>query len=264
MQKQETLELETTIDLLRIFKALWRRVWVLILVSLLGAAAAFSYAAFLLVPQYSASVMLYVNSQTAIGDVGISISSGQLSAAQSLVKTYMVILNNRTTLEEVIEDAEVSYTYQELSNMISSSQVNNTEVFRVTVTSTDPYEAAKLVNSIAKVLPNRVTDIIDGSSMRIVDAAIPNLQKVAPSISKYTMIGFLLGLLLSGGVIVLATIFDDTLKSDDELLKSYDIPVLAKIPDLLNDSTNKYGYYEGSRRHHSSASSEGEESLDEE
>lgn len=102
-------------------------------------------------------------------------------------------MENRTTLEEVIEKSKVDYTYKELSDMIEANSVNETEVMQVTVTSEDPYEASEIANVIAEVLPKRISEIIEGSSMEVVDAGVPNLQKISPSISKYTILGFLIG-----------------------------------------------------------------------
>ena len=76
MEKTENKNSEYyTIDLLHIFKTLWRRVWVIILVGLLGAVIGFSCASFVVTPQYSSSIMLYVNNGVSVGGASFSISS---------------------------------------------------------------------------------------------------------------------------------------------------------------------------------------------
>ena len=75
--------------------------------------------------------MMYVNnSALSLGSTSFSISSGELSAAQSLVETYIVILKSRLNLEAVIEKAELPYTYEELELMITAQGVNETRNFR--------------------------------------------------------------------------------------------------------------------------------------
>ena len=109
-----------TIDLLHIAKTLWRKAWLIVLCGLLCGAIAFSYAFFGIAPKYSSSIMLYVNnSSLSLGNTSFNISASDLSAAQSLVKTYIVMLENRTTLEEVIEKSDVDYDYKELKKKIS-------------------------------------------------------------------------------------------------------------------------------------------------
>ena len=114
---------------------------------------------------------------------------------------------------------------------------------KVTVTTKDPYEAAKIANGIAEVLPIRVAEIIDGASMEVVDSAIPNLNKVGPSITNYTAIGLILGVLLSAGVVVVFAIMDDTIHDEEYILQTYGCPILAKVPDLLNSGGKHYGDY---------------------
>ncbi len=245
MERKESSEKDYyVIDLVQILSALWTKLWALIIAGILVAAIGFSYASFFISPKYSASVMLYVNNSSfSVGSTDFSISSSEITAAQSLVKTYIVILKNRTTLEKIIKSTGVDYTYDELYGMIEASPVDDTEVFKVTVTGTDPYEAAKIANGISDVLPDRVSNIIEGSSMRLVDKAVANVNKVAPSITKYTIAGFVIGVFISAMFVIIAALKDATIHDEDYILDNYDFPVLAKIPDMNESDSSKYKYY---------------------
>ena len=198
---QNPTDNEMVIDLVQLAKALWHRAWAILLAMVIFGAAAFSYAYFLITPLYKASAMLYVNnSSLSVGSTKVDLSD--LNAAQSLVDTYIVILKTRTTLEEVIDAAALSYDYETLSDMIEAGAVNSTEVFSIEVTSPDPQEAEKIANTIAELLPDRIAEIVDGSSVRIVDYAVVPSQKASPSLSRYTLLGLLLGAVISCGVIV--------------------------------------------------------------
>ena len=237
------------IDIWHIIRSVWHRAWVVILSAVLAAVAGFSIAAFAIAPTYSSSVMMYVNNSSfSLGNTEFSFSSSEISAAQSLLKTYIVILNNRTTLEAVAEKAGVDYTYEEILGKISSSSVNDTEVLKVTVTSKDPYEAANIANCIAEVLPVRISEIIEGSSMKIVDSAVVDLQKVAPSVTKYTAVGFVSGALFSIIILVIIALSDGTIHSDEYIIETYKYPILAKIPDLTGEG-HKKGYYAYYKKH---------------
>ena len=232
-----------TVDLTHIAKTLLQRVWIIVVVGLLAAAIGFSLASFVIAPTYSASVKLYVNNSS-FSNGETSITTSEITAAQKLVNTYSEILDSRITLEKIIDEADLSYSYRTLSKMIKSEPANETEIMVVTVTAGDPYEAAKIANCIAKVLPERITEIIDGTSMEVVDSAVPNTSKVAPSATKYTAIGLILGVLVAVIVLIVAALLDGTIHDEDYVLQNYDCPVLAKIPDLLNTGSNKhYGYY---------------------
>lgn len=237
------------IDLLQIAKALWHRAWIIVLCALLGAAIAFFYSAYAITPQYSSKVMLYVNnSSVSLGSTSLKISSSDIIASQSLVETYNVILKNRTTLEKIAEKTDLPYTYSDLSGMITTGSVNETQIMQVTVTCTDPYDAAKIANCIAEVLPERISEIIENCSTSVIDSAIPNTNKVAPNITKYTAAGFIIGLLIAAAVISVLAILDDTIHDEEYIINKYDYPILAVIPDLSNVDFNRYSNRQSAKK----------------
>lgn len=234
------------IDLLKILDGLIRRVWIIILAMILCGAIAFSWAAFFITPLYQSNVLMYVNNSSfSVGSTNFSISSSEITAAKSLVDTYLVILKTRLTLNEVISVGRLDYTYEQLAGMIDADAVNGTEVFSVTVTCPDPEEAEHIANTIGEVLPDKIADVVEGSSVRIVDFAVVPSQKTSPSISKYTMVGLLLGLMISCLGITIVEIVDDQIRSEEYLLTNYgDIPLLSVIPDMLDErGGGYYSYY---------------------
>lgn len=233
------------IDLSKIVSGLLRRVWVIIIAMVLGGALLFSYAAFLITPEYESSALLYVNNSSfSVGSTSFSISSSEISAAKSLVETYQVILKTRMTLNDVIRLGDLDCTYEELCEMIKTESVNDTEVFSITVRGTDPHEAEHIANTIARVLPDKIAGIVEGSSVRVVDYAVVPSQKVAPSLSLYALAGLLLGLLISCAVITVMEIADDRIRSEDFLLQTFSTtPLLAAIPDMLEERSKGQNYY---------------------
>ena len=245
MNNKENDEIE--IDLLQLIKVLWRKSLIIILVAVIAAAGAFAATLTLITPTYQATTSFYVNnSSISIGSMNYSISAGELSASTSLVNTYIYILKSRTTLEDVIEKAQVPYTYTELDKMVNTKTVANTAAFDVTVTSKSPTEAEHIANTIATVLPERITEIVDGSNVRIVDYAIVPAHRAGPSYTRNTIIGFLAGAVLAAAIIIIRFLIDEqndiVIHSSDELKELYpDIKVLALIPDMR--LSEKKGYY---------------------
>ena len=170
------------IDLLKLIKALWSKALVIIFVAVLFAAGVFAYTLFFISPAYDATASIYVNNSSfTFGSTSFSISSSELNASNSLVNTYIYILKSRTTLEDVIAKADLPYSYEGLSKMITTRTVTGTAAFDVTVRSSSPIEAEHIANVIAEVLPDRIAEIVDGSSVRIVDYAIVPAHRAAPS-----------------------------------------------------------------------------------
>ena len=127
-QDKDTME----IDLLELAGVLLHRAWLIILAAIIGGGIAFGYTFFMVDPLYKASALMYVNnSDISVGGTSFSISNADLTAAQKLVDTYVVILKSRTSLNEVIDRAELPYSYEKLKHMVSASGVNSTEIFEV-------------------------------------------------------------------------------------------------------------------------------------
>ena len=179
------------IDLLALAQAVWKRIWLVLASVVIGSAAVFVLAAFLITPLYQSKSMLYVNnSSISVGSTSFSISTGELSAAQSLVKTYIVIMQSRQTLNAVIEQAGLPYTYDELKEMVSAASVNNTEIFEIVATSPDPEEAELIVNTISDILPDKIADIVEGSSVRVVDYGVVPVYPVSPNVTQFAWLAF--------------------------------------------------------------------------
>lgn len=233
------------IDLRKVIDGCIRRIWVIIASMLLCGGLSLLYAMFFVTPLYKSSALLYVNNSSfSVGSTSFSISSSEISAAKSLVETYQVILKTRMTLDDVIRMGNLAYSYDELRNMIATESVNDTEVFSITVTCKDPHEAEHIANTIARVLPDKIAGIVEGSSVRVVDYAVVPTAKVSPSITRYTITGLLLGVLLSCGVIVLIEVTNDKIQSEDFLLENFsNTPLLASIPDILDDRLAGKYYY---------------------
>lgn len=238
---------EAEIDLLQLIKALWRKAWIIALVTVICGGIFFGYA---VVEEldgempYAAQTLMYVkyvgSSDILAGDTRIDVKEEEISTARSLVKTCAAILNARTTLEEVIALTGVDYTYEELAKMVFCEEVKDTPVFSVTVVSGDQAEAEKIAKAIGKILPEKVTSLVAGSAVMVVDdaagIAAEDIEGENASKSAYvkkSVIGLLLGFVLACGVIVLKEIINPQIHDGEYLARTYTLPVLATIPELV-------------------------------
>ena len=234
---------EIEIDLQRIFSALLNKAWLIGIVSVICAVLTLVGTFFFVTPQYQSAAMFYVNNNSmSLGDVASSITSSDISASRGLVKSYIVILNTRDTLNDVIDYAEVDLNHKQLKGMITAESVDSTEIFQVVVTSDDPNEAEKLASAIAYILPKRISSIIEGSSAKIVESAVVAANPSSPSYTKNTMLGFLVGMVLSAGAVILWVMLDTTIRKEDDVTQSCRYPILAAVPDMEAPSKGGYDY----------------------
>ena len=247
-QKKNNSDQVVEIDLLEVAAALWQHIIAILLTGIIFGALLFGYARFFVTPKYEANALFYVNNSTFSLSSAVAISTGELSAAADLVDTYVAILQSRANMELVISRSGVDYNYEQLRKMIDAKAENSTGLFRVTVTSANPEEARTLANTIASILPEKISDIVANSSVEVVDYAVTPHSRVSPSYIKYAAIGLLAGMVFCSAIVLIRFFNDTIIHNEDYLLNTYTAPVLATIPDLTAKTPKKYGYYGGSNQ----------------
>lgn len=229
MREKEERRIGPEID----FRRLWRMAVKLrrqiLLTALLGAAVLFLGTWLFMPPQYEASATFYANNSAASGSSGIT--SSDITASKNLVDSYIVILKTRASLEEIIAYAGVSRTEEEVSRMISAGSADSTEIFEVVVRSAYPQEAFQIADAIAVILPERISSIWKGTSAAVVDLPAVPVEPEPSDCVRNGLVGFVLGLALSGTGLLLYEIFDTTIRWDEDIARACAYPVLASVPE---------------------------------
>lgn len=231
---------EIEIDLKRLGTVLLRKAWVIGLVAAVCAVSVFLGTFLFVTPQYTSTAMIYVNNSSAVGEVSSSITSSDISASRGLVKSYLAILNTKETMELVAEHAGVDLTYTQVQAMITAGAVDSTEIIEVMVTSEDPVLSQSIADAVTVVLPERISGIIDGTSAKTVASANLPKRPSSPDLLRNTIIGFLVGFVMMAAVIVLRAVLDVSIHTEEDIQQLCDYPILAIVPDMMEDGGSKY------------------------
>lgn len=76
----------------------------------------------------------------------------------------------------------------------------NSQVFSLTVTGSDPDEVAEIANEIAWTFQNSIYDIMNVENVSIISEAAVNSQPVSPVVVNNLVIGLGVGLLFGFGI----------------------------------------------------------------
>lgn len=222
------------IDLMELFYALKKRILIILVVMFLGAAIAGVYTKFLVTPMYSAtSTMLVLTKETTLS------SLADLQIGSQLTQDYSMLLKTRTVMQDVVDNLNLDMTYQQLENSITISYPEDTRIMEITVTNEDPELAKKIVDEVAEVGSKFIGDQMEVVPPKIVEDGEVPAGPVSPSMKKNIMLGALAGLVLAGGIVIILTLMDDTLKSEDDIERYLGISTLASIPDRKDYITGK-------------------------
>ena len=227
------------IDLQELFYLLRKKAWLIVVCACILGALALGYTAFCVPPQYRASVTMYVNNAATRTDSSY-ISASDLATAQQLVRTYVTIIESETVLEKVAAETGLNLSAKAIRNMMAAQSVEETEVFVVTITNPDPVMAAQIANAIATVAPAEISNILEGSSAKIIDYARVPSGRATPSYSKNTILGVAAGAAIALVIIVLQMVLDVRVKKEEDLKKICQVPVLGSIPEFT--TVRKSGY----------------------
>ena len=226
---------KTELNLIEIINMMLRRWWLILMLVLTGAIIAFMYTDFFMVPLYKTDGSLYVNCETETVELDETASAGKLNSNSRLAETYVEILKRRSFLTGVAADMGNKYTYKQLNGMISIEPVNETELLEISVTGTNPEEIADILTSILTRAEEELIRVVNAGSVVLVDSPEVPEHPFSPNKVTNTIIGAVIGLVLSVIAILWLEIFDTKIKNPDHIKIIYEEPLLGEIPSLDED-----------------------------
>ena len=234
-----------TIDLLEVLNAVRQHLLAVILTTVILAGVGFGVSKFLITPQYEASALMIVNTRQ---DTTSNVTSDQINSATKLVSTYSIIIKSDTVLQQVIDNLGLSLTYEKLAERVTVSAVDDTQVMKITVKSDNPEWARQVCEQITVVSPDVILESVEAGSVKVISSAAVNPTPVSPNVGRNTMLGGVLGLVISVGIILLAVLLDNKIHTEDDIAKYLDLAVVGVIPEYQGGKRNEQGKQNTSHR----------------
>ena len=189
VKTQHPSNADAEIDLVEVFYLMWQNLWKILLCLFAGAAAAFAFTYFLITPTYKASASIYIVSASNNSLVNLT----DLQLGTQLTKDYQELLVSRPLLEDVIANLSLPSDYKALEGQVSITNTSDTRILKITVTDTDPQRAADIANELVRQASIYLPKVMETEAPNLVESAVPPNGKAAPSYSKNTMLGGMLG-----------------------------------------------------------------------
>ncbi len=234
-----------------LFELLLRRIYIVILAAVVAAGAVFSYCNWLVTPVYSANAQIIISNGAVIVDTQsellpteeiTKISSADIQASLYIADVCVDYLKTGGMYKRLSEALNGKYTEGQLRGAVSVSLREEDSMFvNISARNTDPNEAVKIANAFAAIAPDYLKDSIPYAQVIPSDAAI-GAGKVSPATTRTTMLGFIVGAILSYVIVLLIDVSDRTIKDEMNFTSAYNIPVLGCIPNF-DAAAGKDGYY---------------------
>lgn len=238
--------MENTYSIKKILQLLRAKLWLIIILTVIGGGAAFTFSKFVLPLQYSSHITMYVQSYTGISENNDN--QNNISNSKQLVNTYMEVLKDDAvmnavgdmfvkqhengTLKECFNiNAEGKINPDSIRNCLTISSVNDTSAVKVVATTKDAELSAMICNNLTQVAPKYVEEAVGVGSINTIDKAKVYKTPVAPNIPKATAIGAMAGLMLAVLIIILIDFFDNTIKDSETISKKHQLALLGEIQE---------------------------------
>lgn len=213
--------------LLRDFLRVMRRMWIRVLALGLIFAVIFTvHANMNYCEYYTAYSSFTVNIWDEEDESGISAYYDN-AAAEQMATSFPYILTSGVLQRKVANDMGVG----SISGSINASVVENTNIFTLSVTDTDPERAEKTLQAVIKNYPSVSEAIVGKLEMNVLDeSGVPAAPDNPKDLKQDAMKGALVGIVLGLAWAVLVTLLRKTIRTEDDCHKHINQRCLGTVP----------------------------------
>ena len=221
--------MEETIDLREYFFILKKKMWLIGLSAIVCGIISGLISFFVLTPVYEANTSLIVNKEVENEMTQMS-TSDDLNFVQKLAVTYGEIIKSRTVITSTISKLNLDMTYEELLESISVTNVDSTQIIKISVKNTSPVIAAKICNTIPEIFSTEAQRVVKASGVEVIDKATIPENPVKPNKTMNIAIAMVLGVMVSVFLILLKEALNTKVKEPKDIEDKLGIPVFGVVP----------------------------------
>ncbi|SDS28296.1 Capsular polysaccharide biosynthesis protein [Paenibacillaceae bacterium GAS479] len=213
--------------------------WLIAAIVLLACIATGVKSFFFTTPLYEASAKLVVNQAFEFEGTG-RLDYNSMQTNVKIINSYKEIIQSYAILNKVASNfSDLKLDADELRSGLSVSSPADSQVMDLTFVSNSYEQAAKAVNAIAETFRTTNPEIMKVDNVSILNKA----NTAAPTDSINTspivliFITFVVSFMLAVGLVFLLHYLDDTIKSEKDVEKELELPMLAFITKIENYGT---------------------------
>ncbi|MFS0661262.1 Wzz/FepE/Etk N-terminal domain-containing protein [Niallia alba] len=224
--------MEETISLKELFDTIKKRLTLIISITLIAMIVSGIVSYFIITPEYKSSTQILVNQ--AKDDSSAAINTGEVQANVQLISTYSVILKSAAILNIVKEELNLDMSVSKLNSKITVESAQGSQVMTVSVTDSDPTVALQIANKTAEVFEKEIKNIMSIDNVTVLPLAEDqeNQSPVSPNPPLNIAIAAVVGLMIGVGLAFLLEYLDNTIKTEQDIEKLLELPVLGAITTI--------------------------------
>lgn len=220
------------LDLTELLRYFLKKLPIVIIITTLSVILGTCYLLFLQTPLYRSSTTLILVQSGDEGKNNISETQTEITINQKLVSTYSALIKSRRVLKSVIDNLDLDLSIAQLTQKVSVSSVEETEIIKISVSDPDNKKAAKIANEIAKVFSKEIAKIYKMDNISIIDKAEIESAPYNVNVIKQEIIYFMVGFVLSCVILFIIFYFDTKIRTPEQIENKLSLTVLGNIPEV--------------------------------
>ncbi|MED4179722.1 capsular biosynthesis protein [Priestia megaterium] len=223
--------MEETISLRELFQVLRKRLWLIVLITIIAATVSAVISFFVLTPVYESKTQILVNQ--AKNDQQLY-NNQTVQTNVQLINTYNDIIKSPAILDKVIKELKLDGSAQSLSGQIQVTNAENSQVAQIVVQDTSAKRATEIANTTASVFKKEVPKIMNVDNVSVLSKATlgESASPVKPQPLLNIVIAVVVGLMLGVGLSFLLEYLDNTLKTEQDIENLLELPVMGVITTI--------------------------------
>lgn len=220
---------EQVISLSEIFEALKKR-WIMIVAITLAATIISGVLSFFVIdPVYETSTKVFIGKEESDD---AAYNSSDINMYQQLLQTYAQAIKTKDLASRSLKGLSYDLEASDVLGGLTVNPIASTQILEIKYKSKDPKEAKDVLKNVTNEFIITAKELVPNGNVRVIEEVELPESPVSPNKVMNIAIAFLLGLMVSVGLVFLLEYLDNTYKSKDQLEKELDIPVLGTIPDV--------------------------------
>ncbi|RFU62729.1 YveK family protein [Bacillus sp. V59.32b] len=230
--------MEETISLKELFGTLKKRLKLIMIITLLATIASGIISYFFLTPIYQASTQILVNQSK---DEKALYNYNEVQTNLQLINTYNVIIKSPAILDLVREELNLDMTANQLNEKITVQSEQDSQVINLSVQDPDRVQAADIANKTASVFQEEIVKIMNVDNVKIITKATTadDQSPIKPNPLLNIAIALVVGLMAGVGLAFLLEYLDNTVKTEQDIEKLLELPVLGVITKIDEQDKNE-------------------------
>ncbi|MDN7244693.1 YveK family protein [Planococcus shenhongbingii] len=227
--------MEETISLQELFATLKKRLALIIALTVLAVLIAGVISYNFLTPIYQTNTQILVNQEKTDAS---QLLNQNIQTDLQLINTYSVIIKSPAILDQVSQQLDLGLSVEALTEKISVTNAENSQVVNISVQDPDPAIAVDIANTTAAVFQEEIQELMKVDNVSILSPAVmkENPSPVAPNPMLNMAIAAVVGLMLGVGIAFLLEYLDTSLKNEQDIEDILGVPLLGVISPIKEET----------------------------